>query len=154
MSKWKQGTYTLKHPEKYLGKENPKYKSGLEERCFYYFDTNINILSWCYEPFPIPYFKPIIENNQIHMEERKYYVDFIATIKDTSGTIKKYMIEVKSKSETMPPVQPKKMTQKNKTRLMNEQLTFAVNQAKWQAASKFALAHDMNFIHLTDDMIR
>ena len=154
MAKFKQGEYHLIHPEKYIGKTPVFYKSGLEQRVFSYLDLNNNVLEFSYEPFAIPYFKPIMNDNKIHMEERKYWIDFYAKIKSkNSDEVKKYLIEVKSKSETLPPVAPKKVTFKNRQRLISEQMTFAVNSAKWRTASTWAKQHDMEFIHLTSDMI-
>lgn len=153
MARFKQGYFTPRHPEKYTGTLPVKYKSGLEERCLNYFDMNDNVVRYCYEPFFIPYQKPIFENNKIHFEERKYYVDFIVEIRQKNGELKKYIVEVKSKSETEVPKQPKKMTFKNRQRLMEENKTFMVNKCKWETAATWARAHGAEFIHLTSDMI-
>ena len=154
MAKWRQGYFTPKHPEKYIGTLPVKFKSGIEQRTMSFMDLNDNVITWSYEPYSISYSKPILKDNQIHMETRQYWIDFVCDIKDkNSGEVKKYMIEVKTRKETEPPQQLKKVTFKNKQRLMNEQLTFAVNKSKWLAADAFCKSKGMIFTILTDDMI-
>ena len=152
---WKQGTYRIQNPQKYIGgKTEIKYKSGLEERVMYFLDNNLNILRWNYEGISIIYLKPIFENWQIHhVEERKYYLDFYAEIKQKDGTIQRYLLEIKSKSATIPPLKPKKMTPKAQRRYINDCMVYAINKNKWNAAKVFCENKGWKFKMVLDDQI-
>lgn len=155
MGSWKQGTYKIQNPDKYLlQKKEVKYKSNLEERVCYYLDCNSNVVSWQYEGLSIPYFKPIFIGGKFHhVEEHKYIIDFYCEIKDKDETIKKYILEVKSKSATKPPIKPKKMTSKSHQRYLQECATYAVNSNKWMSAKKWASENGIIFKMLLDDQI-
>ena len=56
-----------------------------------YCDLNENILEWGSEEIAIPYRSPI--DNRVH----RYFPDFYVKLKETTGKIKKYIIEVKPK---------------------------------------------------------
>ena len=73
-------------------------------------------------------------------------MDFYAKIKDKEGNPKKYLIEVKPHSQTLPP------TQKNKKskNLIYQQAEYVKNQAKWAAAVKFSEQRNMSFVLLTE----
>ena len=61
-----------------------------------YCDLNENILEWGSEEIVIPYRSPI--DNRIH----RYFPDFYVKLKETTGKIKKYIIEVKPKNNLNP----------------------------------------------------
>ena len=69
-----------------------------------YCDLNENILEWGSEEIVIPYRSPI--DNRVH----RYFPDFYVKLKETTGKIKKYIIEVKPKKQLKPPVKPKRQT--------------------------------------------
>jgi hypothetical protein len=60
------------------------------------------------------------------------------------------MIEVKPDSETRTPVHKKG---KRKERVINEELTWATNKAKWSAAEAFCAKNNWRFIILTEKQI-
>lgn len=155
MGQWKQGEYKIQYPDKYLlQKKVVKYKSNLEERVCYFLDCNSNVVKWQYEGMSIPYLKPIFMGGKLHhVEEHKYVIDFYAEIKDNDGSIKKYIIEVKSKSATKPPIKPKRMTNKAHQRYLQECATFAVNSNKWSSAKKYCEDNGIIFKMLLDDQI-
>jgi hypothetical protein len=66
----------------------------------HYLDKSAAIIDWCYEPFSIKYEDKSILDANGKGTIRKYYVDFMATIK-TGATIKKVWIEVKSINEVL-----------------------------------------------------
>jgi mannose-6-phosphate isomerase class I len=63
------------------------------------------------------------------------------------GKTKKYIIEVKPKKQTNPPVKKSRVT---KTYLY-EMKTYAVNQAKWKAAQEFCKDNGMQFKIVTEE---
>ena len=89
----------------------------------------------------MPYISPV--DNKPH----RYFVDFAVMIRQKDGSTRKYLIEVKPKAQTVPP----KKGRKSVNKYVKELATFAVNQAKWQAAERFCEKHDMKWLILTED---
>lgn len=155
MSKWKQGKFKIINECKYKGKTIPSYKSSLEQRVMSYLDTNSNVLHWAYEEVIIPYNKPLFDQNGkiSHSEIRKYYMDFVADIINDCGKVETCLIEVKSLSETNPPIAPKKRTQKAMRAYKIACETFLVNRSKWAETEKYCASRGWKFILLTSDKI-
>jgi hypothetical protein len=142
---YKQGHYKPIHPEKYIGDlEKIVYRSGWEQKVNKFLDCNVNITHWSSEPFPIKYLKPT--DKRIH----RYYVDYFVEYRDANGNILRELWEVKPKKETKPPRNSKKKSAKTK---LYEDVTYAVNQAKWKAAAYFCKKHNMTFRIMTEDQI-
>ena len=125
---YKQGIYTPLHPEKYKGSLPIVYRSSLEMHCMRWFDSSSFVKEWGSESIIIPYVKPT--DGKVH----RYYTDFNVKIADSKGVLRKYVIEVKPYRQTLPPT--KHGNKKPKT-LLYEQLTYAVNRAKWDAAEEW-----------------
>jgi len=140
-SKFIQGLYTPINKNKYMGSTNPVYRSALERDFFLFFDKNSNVTAWVSEGIVIPYY------NYIDHKVHNYYVDLIAAIKDQSGNIQKYLIELKPFAQTQPPVPSEK---KRKSTVLYENLMWHKNQCKWKAASDYAAKKGMKFIILTE----
>ena len=66
---------------------------------------------------------------------------------NSKGQAIREIIEVKPKSQTLPPKEQKRRTQK----FLREVATYAVNQAKWKAAEEFCTNRRMKFRILTED---
>jgi len=97
--KYHQGKFHPQNPEKYKGDvRNIIYRSSWELRFMRYCDRKVNILEWGSEEFFIPYISPV--DGRVH----KYFPDFFVKIQERSGAIKKYVIEVKPKSQTKRPI--------------------------------------------------
>jgi hypothetical protein len=143
-SKFIQGIYNLINKEKYIGNTDPAYRSLLERKFFYYFDTNPNVTAWASESIVVPYYNDV--DHKVH----KYYVDLVAAIKDSKGEIKKYLIEVKPHTQTQPPVPSDK---KKSSTVLYENLMYHQNQCKWKAASEYAVKKGMQFIILTEKFL-
>jgi len=129
--------------DNFMGSFKPgkvQYKSRLELTSFQYCDFNENVKRWSLEPIPIPYVKPT--DNQLH----RYFVDLY--IEFTTGH--KFLVEIKSSSETTPPKMPKKRALKTELNYNKAVITYAVNTAKWEAAKKFATENNMQFTILTE----
>ena len=128
-------------PQKYQGDPNNIIcRSSWERRFCNYCDTNPNILRWASEEFSIPYVSPV--DNRVH----RYYPYFLIEVKESSGKIKKYVFEVKPEKQTLPPKQGKRVTKS----YIYEAKTYAVNQAKWKAASEFCLDNGVEFKIITE----
>lgn len=144
MTKFIQGKYVVKNPEKYIGDSNNViYRSSWERSVFNYLDTHPSVLKWNSEELVVPYVSPV--DKRIH----RYFVDIVAVIKDRFGNVKKYIIEIKPKAQTKPPVKPKRITK----RYLNEIATYSINIEKWKSATEFARKNNCEFKILTEDDI-
>jgi hypothetical protein len=140
MSKFFQGTYVPKNPEKYVGNvNNISFRSSWEKKAMVFFDNNPGILKWASEELVIPYISPV------DGREHRYFPDFIVVSKSPAGVIKKMVVEVKPASQCEPP-----KTKKKTKRMITEMNTFMVNQAKWDAARTWCSRNNMEFIVLTE----
>lgn len=138
-----QGRFIPKNPQKYVGDvNNIIYRSGWENKVMIWLDTNPSVIQWGSEECCLPYVGP---GGTTH----RYFPDFLIKVKNKSGDIVKYMIEVKPKAQTKPPVKPKKITK----RYLESVETYAKNLAKWEAAVKYCDKYDMEFKILTEDHI-
>jgi hypothetical protein len=136
------GRYTPKNPKKYKGDyHNIIYRSLWERKFMVYCDNSDNILEWGSEEVIIPYLSPW--DGKIH----RYFPDFYIKVKQASGNIKKFIIEVKPKKQTRP---PKPVTRKTK-KWLNEIKTYSINDAKWKHAKEWCKDNDMEFKILTEE---
>ncbi len=136
MGNFRQGYFVPKHPEKYKGNvSNIRYMSSWELKFNHFLDNNANILEWASEEIAIPYIKPT--DGKLH----KYYPDYYIMYKNKDGAIIREVIEIKPKSQ----VNLKKRAN------LYEQLTFAVNKAKWEAAERFCQQYGLKFRIVTED---
>ena len=136
------GKYSPKFPKKYKGDPtNIVYRSLWERTFMIYCDTNENILEWFSEEIAVPYRSPI--DNKIH----RYFPDFYIKVKESNGQIKKYIIEIKPKKQTVEPI-----PQKRKTKgYIYEVYEYVKNQAKWKAAEEWCADKGYEFKVLTED---
>jgi|TARA_R110000868_G_scaffold26955_12_gene103122 hypothetical protein len=138
------GRYSPAQPQKYKGDVDKIYYRSLWERNFMrYCDKNSAILEWGSEEVIIPYISPL--DGRRH----RYFPDFYIKIKQSSGAIKKMIIEVKPKKQCSPPAIPKRKTKG----FINEVRTWGVNKAKWEAALEWCKDRDMEFKILTEDHV-
>ena len=134
--------YKPSYPEKYLGNSsNIICRSSWERTFCRYCDTNPSIVKWASEEFSIPYVSPV--DGRPH----RYYPDFLIEVQEKSGKLKKYVIEIKPKKQTRPPVKKKRVTKG----FILEAKTYAVNQAKWKAAVDFCKDNLIEFKIITED---
>jgi hypothetical protein len=134
--------YKPNYPNKYKGDPNNIIcRSSWERRFCSWCDLNENIISWGSEEFFIPYLSPV--DNRVH----RYFPDFIIKVKESTGQIKTYVIEVKPKRQTQPPKPKSRMTKG----FLYEAKTYAVNQAKWKAAVEFCKDRMLEFKVITED---
>ena len=140
-SKFKQGIYKPVHREKYRGAKLPEYRSSWELNFFQWCDKNTNVLEWSSESVIVPYVSPV------DGKHHRYYIDGAIALKE-GNTIRRYLIEIKPFKQTQPPVES---ARKKRSTLLYEKKTYAVNQAKWEAAAKFAKSRNLEFIVLTEN---
>tara|TARA_B100000945_G_scaffold287914_1_gene259850 strand:+ start:1055 stop:1495 length:441 start_codon:yes stop_codon:yes gene_type:complete len=135
------GKYKPKHPRKYKGDPtNIIYRSLWERKFMTYCDSSNNILEWCSEEIALPYRSPI--DNRVH----RYFPDFYIKVRESTGIIKKYIIEVKPKKQTLEPIPQKRKTKS----YIYEVYEYAKNQAKWEAAREFCKDRKWEFKIITE----
>ena len=135
------GRFQPSNIEKYRGDHrNIIYRSLWERKFMVYCDKNENILEWGSEEIVIPYRSPL--DNKIH----RYFPDFYIKVRDLSGAIKKYIIEVKPKRQCVALAPQTKRTKK----YIREVTEYAKNQAKWEAAREFCADRRLEFKILTE----
>jgi len=138
------GKYQPKNPRKYNGDfQNITYRSLWERKFMVYCDTNENILQWSSEEICIPYVDPF---DSTRNKIRRYFPDFCIKVKESNGEIKKYLIEIKPKKQTVEPI-----PQKRKTKgYIYEVYEYTKNQAKWKAAEEYCKDRQWEFKVLTE----
>ena len=133
--------FTPLHPEKYTGDPtNIIMRSSWETKFAIWCDTNPAILKWNSEETVVPYVCPT--DNRWH----RYFIDFRIQLRDKSGLLKTYLVEIKPASQTRPPEVPSRRTK----RFLIEAATYMKNEAKWKAATQFAKDRGWEFIILTE----
>lgn len=142
--KYHQGKYRPKNPEKYIGDVNDiVYRSSYELKTFRWCDLSSNIVRWNSEGVIIPYYSPIDRS------KHRYYVDLYLEVRQVDGSIKRYLAEIKPDKQTRPPEVPQKKTKQ----FINEAMTYAINEAKWKAATEVCKDNGLEFIILTEKHI-
>lgn len=136
------GKYQPTFYQKYKGDPtNIVYRSLWERKFMVYCDLNENIIEWGSEEIALPYRSPV--DGKVH----RYFPDFYIKVKESTGQIKKYLIEIKPKRQTVPPPKPKRQTKG----YIYEAYEYAKNQAKWKAAKEFCEDRQWEFKVITED---
>jgi len=136
MAKWAQGIYTPKHPEKYIGKHKPKYRSGWEMTFMMFCDSNKSVLYWASEALRIPYKNPFTG------KPSTYVPDFFVVYQNKYGKQIAEVVEIKPKKQSI--IESKVASAKDRA-------TVALNHAKWQSAMAYCKANGYTFRVLTED---
>jgi hypothetical protein len=143
MRQYYQGKYKVKNYQKYKGDPtNVIYRSSWELKFLKYCDDNDNVLEFGSEEIIVPYMSPL--DGKIH----RYFPDFYIKVKEKTGDIKKYLIEIKPKKQVMgPTTNPKRKTKS----WVNEVKEYAKNKAKWKAAEEYCANRLLEFKILTEE---
>lgn len=142
MAESNKSIYRPSHPEKYKGNPNNIIcRSSWERKFAHWCDNNSQVVSWSSEEFCIRYLSPI--DNKVH----RYFPDYLIKIKEESGEVKTYLVEVKPKKQTEI---PKKRSRVTKSYLY-EMKTYEVNQAKWKAAEEWCKDRKIEFKIITEE---
>jgi len=140
MARFKQGFYHPTNKEKYIGDISKiYYRSSWELKFMHWCDKHTGVIKWNSEGIVIPYTKPTDH------KQHRYFIDFYLEYKNKAGKIIKEIIEVKPSSQTKAP-----RKKRNGKSNLYEQVTYAVNIAKWQAATKWAKKRGINFRIMTE----
>lgn len=138
MSKYAQGTFQIRNPEKYVGNKSPTYRSGWEFVFMQFCDNNPSIIQWASEAIHINYRNPLTNKNTI------YVPDFLIVYVDKSGKKHAEVIEVKPTKET---------TLEAAGKNPRAQAAAIVNMAKWEAARAWCKNQGLVFRVVTENEI-
>lgn len=138
MTKFAQGKYALKHPEKYIGNRTPTYRSSWEWAVMNMCDNNPSIAKWASEAVKIPYRCPLTGKQTI------YVPDFFVNYVDKGGKQHAEVWEVKPASQFI-----REKVGRNK---MN-QAAFVKNMAKWEAARAWCSNQGIQFRVISENDI-
>ena len=130
MRRFANGKYQLKNPEKYVGNKQPTYRSSWEYTFMNTCDTHPAIQKWASEAISIPYRCPLTGRQTV------YIPDFFIQYVDRDGKIHTELVEVKPRNQTM-----REHVGRNK----NNQIEYARNMAKWQAATAWCRKQGIKF---------
>ena len=142
------GRFKPANPDKYKGDPTKiTYRSSWEFKFFRFVDQHPDVIWWQSEEIAIPYLSPI--DNRVH----RYFPDVILKKRVGPDQYETVMIEIKPKSQTMPP----DISKRNKTptgrisrRYLNEVKTYGINDAKWAAARKYCNERGWKFEIMTE----
>lgn len=137
MASYAQGIFTPTQPEKYIGKGNPRYRSGWEFTFMQFCDKNKNVLKWASESIIIPYMHPLTG------KRTNYIPDFLVVYENKHGQQRAEIVEIKPKKQSLI---ESKMSAQNKA-------VVAVNHAKWASAMAFCKQNGMTFRVITEDQL-
>ena len=99
---YNQGNYIPKNINKVYKLNNEGglyYRSGLEKKFMFWLDNNENIVIWGCENLEIPYQMTHFDNGDVKIKNHRYYPDFYYKIKNSDGSIKDIVVEVKPQKE-------------------------------------------------------
>lgn len=137
---YKQGRYTLRNPQKYIGDPNKIFfRSSWELYANQFFDNNPKVLRWASEEIKIPYIKPT--DGKVHY----YYPDYWVEYEMKNGDVVQEVIEVKPQDQVN--------RRKKKRQSRYDQLMYAINISKWEAATLFCKKNGMKFRILTEEQL-
>jgi hypothetical protein len=137
MSKYAQGKFQMKFPEKYVGNKTPTYRSSWEFVFMQFCDNNPAILQWASEAVHVNYRNPLTGKATI------YVPDFLIVYVDKSGTKHAEVIEIKPKKE---------ITLEN-AKSVRDQAAVVLNMAKWEAARAWCRNQGLVFRIVSEDDI-
>jgi hypothetical protein len=134
MGKYASGKYKVNHPEKYMGKHAPTYRSSWEYTFCTFCDNNPSVVNWASEAVSIPYRNPVSGKQTI------YVPDFLIVYVDANDKKHTELVEIK----------PLKEATMESAKSLRDKLSVAINMAKWAAADNWARANNIRFRVLTE----
>lgn len=141
---FQQGIYKPINPTKYVGVSQPKYRSSYELKFFRWCDDNANVVKWGSESISIPYISPV--DKRLH----HYYPDNLVQIRE-GDKVTTYIVEIKPSKQVAP---PQVKNRKSQQRVLFEQVQYAVNTAKWEAAQQWCKKVGFKFLILTEQELK
>lgn len=134
MSKYANGFFQLKNPEKYVGNKTPHYRSSWEHSVMRMCDNNPAILQWANEAIHINYRNPFTGKNTI------YVPDFFVVYVDAKNQKHAELWEIK----------PSKEMALENAKSARDKAAAILNMAKWEAARAWCKAHNVSFRVLSE----
>ena len=104
-----------------------------------YLDSNSGVIKWSSEETIVPYY------DRVQKKYRRYFPDFVVQTK--AGTT---MVEIKPSKETSAPTGAMHQDGRKNRRLIREQLTYANNICKWEAARDYCADRNWRFQIVTE----
>lgn len=134
-----QGIYKPDNPKKYKGNvNNIIYRSSWELLYLRKLDLDDNVLQYSSEEIIIPY--------RFLNKVKRYFVDFYVK-RIIDDKIVEQIVEIKPYAQTQPPL----ITEGKRRKTMIQQiLTYEMNQAKWEAARVYCSKKNWEFKILTE----
>ena len=129
MSKYSQGIFTPKNPEKYVGRRTVKFRSSWEFTFMTFLDNHPSVLQWASESVRIPYRNPLSGKNST------YVPDFFIVYQDKNGQNHAELVEIK----------PLAQTHVTEAKSRRDVASAAINMAKFAAARQWAGANGLQF---------
>lgn len=163
----RQGYYTVKNLEKYIG--DPKlviYRSSWEQSFCRWCDSSPSIIRWSSEPIRVPYYDRVSKleechklgldpNNPRNWITKFYNVDFWVEVKKADGLIEKWFIEIKPGHKLKKPEPPKNDAPLKDIKRFNLAVKeYLINEAKFAAMNEWARTHNSKFYIFTEDQLR
>lgn len=144
--------YIPRFPSKYTGMYPIILRSSWEKKFAQWLDYNKDVMEWSSESIRISYIDPTQGRTGILDERsgksRVYYPDFYVKFKNE----KKFIVEIKPTKHTRMPLN--KGGKSDKTLIERERI-YKVNNAKFEAAKRYAEKIGMEFLVLTEkDLFR
>lgn len=128
-----------KNKEKYVGNSlNITSRSSWEYLMMNWLDKHPSVIKWNSEEVVIEYVSPV--DSSTH----RYFVDFWVKYRAIDGSIKEKIVEIKPFAQTVKP------SNRHAKSYEDQVKTFVVNEAKWEAAKKYAERTNMEFQVLTE----
>jgi hypothetical protein len=141
MSKYYQGRFKPRNPDKYRGDiKNIIYRSGWELRVMRFLDVTDAILEYSCEETIITYVSPL------DGKKHRYFPDMYVKFRTKDGGTKEMLWEIKPLKQSVEP----KMQQAVTRKYISEIMTYGVNKAKWDAAEEYCKDRGWEFKVVTE----
>ena len=137
MSNYAQGVFTPLNGNKYVGKGQPRYRSGWEFSFFQFCDNNEAVLEWASEAIVIKYMHPFTG------KVTNYIPDVFMRYRTKNNKICTELVEIKPRKQSMI---EGKMSERDR-------MVVAINHAKWAAARAWCQRAGIVFRVLNEDQM-
>jgi len=128
------GIFTPQFPSKYTGEYPIIYRSSWELEFMRYCDLHPEVMQWASEPQKIPY------KNPLNGKQTVYVPDFLVTYMSSGGGKNTKLIEIKPMHEASAA----------HARSSQDVALRTKNEAKWGAATQWAMRRGIDFLVLTE----
>ena len=137
MPNFAQGTFIPRNAAKYVGRGNPRYRSGWELQFFQFCDNNTFVLEWASEAISIKYRHPITG------KITNYVPDIFMRYRTKNNRICTEIIEIKPRKQS---IIEGRMSERDR-------MIVAINHAKWQAARQWCQRSGIVFRVINEDSL-